>query len=352
MEIITKIFISHSSKDKELISSFVDDVLILSCGIQRDQILYTSQEDTGFDLGENIITGMLHEIQNASHVFFMISENFKSSEVCLNEMGAAWAFDKKCISLVLPGCGFDSIGWINSFKKAILIWDESSLDSFFDKFKQDNASVAVWTEKKKKFLEQCNSYLEKKDRENTIDYQKIVEQLVVQKVIHFSKTNPLEWSLVKREVNNLEIFESQLFIRQENCERCQVQLEFKLRAQKEVTIRSIQLMNKEGFLGDWCSDNTLFIHKLFYHPKYDINIIKTKDFDSIIESAYSTEKLIDVKDYSLRENEQETLSFIDIMTLGRYPDGYGDLPNKDWSLLIEYNIDEKTEIPVPFTLLK
>ena len=57
----------------------------------------------------------------------MISSNYKSSEVCLNEMGAAWALGKKCVSVLLPETGFDNLGWLMSFEKAIRLNDKEGL---------------------------------------------------------------------------------------------------------------------------------------------------------------------------------------------------------------------------------
>ena len=49
-----KVFISHSSEDKNLIDDFVDKVLRLSCGLNTTDIIYTSRQTTGVELGDNI----------------------------------------------------------------------------------------------------------------------------------------------------------------------------------------------------------------------------------------------------------------------------------------------------------
>ena len=122
-----KVFISHSSKDKVIISSFVEQVLRLGLGISHDEIAYTSEEICGVEPGESIIEYIRNNISGSSVVLIMISSNYKSSEVCLNEMGAAWALGKKCVSVLLPETGFDNLGWLMSFEKAIRLNDKEGL---------------------------------------------------------------------------------------------------------------------------------------------------------------------------------------------------------------------------------
>lgn len=92
-----RIFISHASKDQELIGKFVDSIFLLGMGIDSEIIAYTSREDTGVPAGESIPKFIQDNIACADIVLLMISDNYKSSEVCLNEMGAAWALNKHII---------------------------------------------------------------------------------------------------------------------------------------------------------------------------------------------------------------------------------------------------------------
>ena len=64
-------------------------------------------------------------------ILFMISTNYKKSEVCMNEMGAAWALDKQTVPILLPNISFNKIGWLTSLNKAIKIDDSEGLDKLF-----------------------------------------------------------------------------------------------------------------------------------------------------------------------------------------------------------------------------
>mgnify|MGYP002554713353 FL=1 len=94
MDIKKKIFISHSSKDKAIIDAFIDKILILGLGFKTEDIASTSREDTGVITGNDIREFIKNNISTSDYVFFMLSKNYRLSEICLNEMGAAWALNR------------------------------------------------------------------------------------------------------------------------------------------------------------------------------------------------------------------------------------------------------------------
>lgn len=122
-----KVFISHSSSDKGIIGIFVEKVLQLGLGPATGDIAYTSEESMGVEPGEDIPRYIKENIKDASIVLLMISPNYKKSEVCLNEMGAAWALERKCISVLLPNADFTQLGWLTSFKSAIQLNSKNQL---------------------------------------------------------------------------------------------------------------------------------------------------------------------------------------------------------------------------------
>ena len=129
-----RIFISHASKDKDLIGNFVDSIFLLGMGVDSEIIAYTSREDTGVPAGESIPQFIQDKIACADIVLLMISDNYKNSEVCLNEMGAAWALNKHIIQILLPNTSFDKLGWLCSLDKALRIDDADSIDGLCEVF--------------------------------------------------------------------------------------------------------------------------------------------------------------------------------------------------------------------------
>ena len=150
-----RIFISHSSKDQEVVSRFVDSILLLGMKVDSALIAYTSREDTGVAPGESIPEFIQDNIACADIVLMMISDNYKSSEVCLNEMGAALALEKKVVQILLPNMSVDRLGWLRSLDKAIRIDDSNALDSLCEVFEDIldvHVKLSVWNRNKEEFL--------------------------------------------------------------------------------------------------------------------------------------------------------------------------------------------------------
>lgn len=128
------VFISHSSLDKEIVTLFIEKILVAGCGLRQEEIMYTSSEDMGVGNGEDIPLAIKQGIQGCQLFLMMVSEHYRSSEVCMNEMGAAWITDtiKKRCTLLLPGVGFDKMGWLLSLSKANKLDEEDGLNHFHD----------------------------------------------------------------------------------------------------------------------------------------------------------------------------------------------------------------------------
>lgn len=127
-----KIFISHSSKDKKYIVEFVDHILQLGIKIDTEDIFCTSIEDMDIRNGEDIRNHIKDNILSSDFSFLMISENYKASEICLNEMGAVWVNNNSIRYYVLPQTNFDKIGWLCDTKKAEQITDRTALDGLHE----------------------------------------------------------------------------------------------------------------------------------------------------------------------------------------------------------------------------
>lgn len=122
-----KVFISHSSADTDIILSFIQNVLVLGLGLDKGDIVFTSDETYGINPGGDIPQYIKRTISGARVVLIMVSQGYKKSEVCLNEMGAAWALEKNIISVLLPDANFDQLGWVINLKKAVRLDKKKSL---------------------------------------------------------------------------------------------------------------------------------------------------------------------------------------------------------------------------------
>lgn len=139
-----KIFISHSSEDKSIVKAFIDKILLLGCGIRPDDIFCTLDPTairTGDDFREQIIVNM----EGSDYILLFISENYKRSEVCGNELGSAWAFrDKRVLPFVLPNVQFSQMGFLNVVKQGAELLERSKLDEFYEEVCKKYSLAPDW----------------------------------------------------------------------------------------------------------------------------------------------------------------------------------------------------------------
>ncbi len=95
-----KIFISHSSKDKELVLMFVD-LLVHGFHIDYDEIFFTSMENA-LRVVEDFIKSIKENLHDSEIVLFLITQNYIDSKFCIMEMGAAWAFKDNIFPIIVP----------------------------------------------------------------------------------------------------------------------------------------------------------------------------------------------------------------------------------------------------------
>ena len=124
-----RIFISHSSKDKDIMEKFTDHILQLGIGLSHEDIFCTSIEEMGIKNSEDIRRHIRENVRSADFSFLMISKNYKASEICLNEMGAVWATDNRVRYYILPDVDFNEIGWLCDAYKADKLADSVALDN-------------------------------------------------------------------------------------------------------------------------------------------------------------------------------------------------------------------------------
>lgn len=127
-----KVFISHASADASIINAFIKEILMLGCGLISDDIFCTLDHTairTGDDFREQIVENM----KNCDFIMCFISEKYEKSQICQNEMGAAWAMDnKRILPFKFPNISFNEIGFLNVTKQAADITDNSKLDELYN----------------------------------------------------------------------------------------------------------------------------------------------------------------------------------------------------------------------------
>lgn len=157
-----KVFISHSSKDKLIVNAFVENILISGCGISDNNIFCTSIEGLGIKTGNDFRNHILNELLSADYSFLLISNNYKESDICLNEMGASWAIESLEVKpFLFPNIDFSSIGTLYNVMQASKLNDSFALDELFEEISlkyNTNKSVTRWNRYKSSFLDIVEKY--------------------------------------------------------------------------------------------------------------------------------------------------------------------------------------------------
>lgn len=103
-----KIFISHAEKDTEIVCSMVE--LLYSMGLGTEDIFCSSVPELGIPIKKNIYEYIRKMIDKENiYTFFVLSENYYKSAVCLSEMGAVWVKRKEYITFLVPGFDYSDI---------------------------------------------------------------------------------------------------------------------------------------------------------------------------------------------------------------------------------------------------
>lgn len=152
---ITKIFISHASKDAEIVGDIIE--LLETIGAEEQQIFCTSFEGYGIDLGANFLDTIKDELSSEILVIFVLSENFYASPVCLCEMGAAWILSKEHIPVLIPPLDYKDVQGVIPLTQGLKINEPLKLNQLKEKIEkifnvEKNLSVTNWERKRDKIV--------------------------------------------------------------------------------------------------------------------------------------------------------------------------------------------------------
>lgn len=105
-----KVFISHCKADSKVVNALVD-LLGEIINISHKNLFCSSAY--GFDVmvGKNFLEDIWEQYNNHElFLLYVLSHNYMSSYMCLNEMGASWITQKNSIGILLPGFDIEDLG--------------------------------------------------------------------------------------------------------------------------------------------------------------------------------------------------------------------------------------------------
>lgn len=159
------IFISHAEKDGFIIREFVDVILDNGMGIQREKIFCISVDGMGIKSGADFRDSIRNNLKGCKVAIIMATPNYRMSEMCLNEMGAAWALDCQVLPCIIDNeSNFMKVGVLMNVKQAENLLRETDLDELREAIEKklgarEKASLPNWTFQKKRFLDNVQSYI-------------------------------------------------------------------------------------------------------------------------------------------------------------------------------------------------
>jgi hypothetical protein len=216
------IFISHSIRDKEIVNAFVDLILHGALSVPIDKIFCISTDGTKIKSGSDWRDSINESLLSAKINFLIITPNYKESEVCQNEMGAAWVTSASVIPLIVDPVNYKTVGIIQEPNQIEKLLDEKSLDRIRDVIQKDleiHPSLIKsdrWTAKKIEFLHKVKHYIKTNpfsvpmDRdafnellEEKISLEKTISVLIEEKDDLLSLVNDLKKAKDRSEVTSL-----------------------------------------------------------------------------------------------------------------------------------------------------
>lgn len=191
-----KIFVSHSSRNKDFGNAFVE--LLQKVGIRENEIIFTSNVAYGIPVGQNIFNWLKSQIENKPFVIYLLSEEYYESVACLNEMGAAWIVENKHAAIFTPDFDLSSKefqrGALDPREIGFYINDEDRILSFIQLLSKDfnitNNTVLI-SQSVKKFIQELDNIqpkIVKKEVAEKSAFPKEVKDLKAEKATVHKKT--------------------------------------------------------------------------------------------------------------------------------------------------------------------
>lgn len=192
-----KIFISHSSADKEIVKAFVEKILILGCGFEKDDIFCTLNTDA-IDLGADFRQSIINNMHRCDYIFLMISENYRKSEICHNEVGAAWALQdtKRVIPLKFPNLSFsqEDLGVLNVVKQAGSLDSKQQITTIYEELCKVYGIKSDFT----KFVQYLEDFIEIVNKHKPAVEKEIKKKeshnVILDSLTAFDKKRLMEWA--------------------------------------------------------------------------------------------------------------------------------------------------------------
>jgi len=155
-----KIYIHHYNKDRDIAICFID-LLIEGFHIDSNNIFCKSSDKTG-EYYDDYSKRIRSSIKKSDVIIFLITPNYINSKSYLVELGAAWAYDKDILPLILPPLDYSVLyGTPLQWIQGLILDDSERICFLLGRYFVDNNFIKELTMfQKKELLSKINKFVD------------------------------------------------------------------------------------------------------------------------------------------------------------------------------------------------
>ena len=149
------LFISHAVEDASVTKPFVN-LIESGIGVSPKKIFFTSNKGQGIRPGAEFKESIRENLDDATTVIALISENYYNSPFCMCELGGTWLQAKDFIPILIPPIRFSDMKAVLVGIQALRIQIDEDLDELRDELAErlniKPLPTPRWNEKRNEFL--------------------------------------------------------------------------------------------------------------------------------------------------------------------------------------------------------
>ena len=128
-----KIFISHAFSAKSIANKLIDKIIVPNFSLTKDQdIFFTSNRQMGIRSSLNWRNKIKNSLKECQIFIAIITPDFKISEMCLGEIGAAWILNKSIHPLIVPPVELSNFNTVISELQAEDLSNKNNIHAFIN----------------------------------------------------------------------------------------------------------------------------------------------------------------------------------------------------------------------------
>ena len=150
------VFISHSSKDKELAEAIVE-LIQHGIGLPENEIFCSSVEGYGIPSGEDFLLYIKEQMEAPKMVILLLTPSYWKSQFCLCEMGGAWFKSHRIFPIIVSAVNNNDLQAVLLTTQAFQINNDLKYNDIrkllFDELIFEKKTDTQWDIQRRKFVD-------------------------------------------------------------------------------------------------------------------------------------------------------------------------------------------------------